>query len=288
MKNDLAFSYYLVVFIDILGQRDVLRKIIGLPTNEKEKEKFIVQIKESLGRVDFLRDLFQKYFDAQNAEDPTEFNVPSETRELFLASLESEASFYGISDSVIISVPLTNKNDNCTAANGIYSAFIATCGIGLAALSTGLVMRAGLDVGIAVQIDDKEIYGPALERAYHLESRLAEYPRFVIGKELLGYLGWINNQQNNSPLGMIAKDIARLCQGMIIQDSDGRAMLDFLGRKVREHTENVIDKEVFMKARNFVASQYAKFAKDDNDKLSSYYYRLMRYFKSRESIWGVE
>jgi len=28
--------------------------------------------------------------------------------------------------------------------------------------------------------------------------------------------------------------------------------------------------------------------KDDNDKLSSYYYRLMRYFKSRQSIWGVE
>jgi hypothetical protein len=214
--------------------------------------------------------------------------VPPEARALFLTSLKSEASFYGISDSIIISVPLTNKNDNCTAANGIYSAFIATCGIGLAALSTGLVMRAGLDVGIAVQINDKEIYGPALERAYHLESKLAEYPRFVVGKELIGYLGWIKNQQSDSPLGLIAKDIAGLCQGMIIQDTDGRAILDFLGTKVREHTENAIDKEIFVKARNFVALQYSKFSKDDDDKLSSYYYRLMRYFKSRQNIWGVE
>jgi hypothetical protein len=288
MKDDLSFSYYLVVFIDILGQRDVLRKITGLPTNEKEKNEFILRIKESLGRVDFLRDSFKKYFEAHNAEDPLEFNVPPEARALFLTSLKSEASFYGISDSIIISVPLTNKNDNCTAANGIYSAFIATCGIGLAALSTGLVMRAGLDVGIAVQINDKEIYGPALERAYHLESKLAEYPRFVVGKELIGYLGWIKNQQSDSPLGLIAKDIAGLCQGMIIQDTDGRAILDFLGTKVREHTENAIDKEIFVKARNFVALQYSKFSKDDDDKLSSYYYRLMRYFKSRQNIWGVE
>ncbi len=288
LKNDLSFSYYLVVFIDILDQREVLRKITGLPANEKEKEEFILRIKESLGRVDFLRDSFQKYFEAHNAEDPTEFNVPQEARELFLASLESEASFYGISDSIIISVPLTDKNDNCTAANGIYSAFLATCGIGLAALSTGLVMRAGLDVGVAVQIDGKEIYGPALERAYFLESRLAEYPRFVIGKELLLYLGWIKNQQSNSPLGMISKDIAGLCQGMIIQDTDGRAMLDFLGGKVREHTENVIDKEIFVKARDFVTSQHEKFAKDGNEKLASYYFRLMRYFRSRQNIWGID
>ncbi len=216
MKDNLTFSYYLVVFIDILGQRETLRKIIDLPANEKEKAEFIRLIKESLGSVDFLREMFQSYFTAYAAEDTTDYNVPPEYRELFLTSLKSEAYYYGISDSIIIAVPLTNKNDNCTAANGIFSALLATCGVGIGALSAKIAMRAGIDVGIATQIDDKEIYGPALERAYHLESRLAEYPRYIVGKELLAYLDWIKKQQSTSPLGRIAKEIAGVCQQMII------------------------------------------------------------------------
>ncbi len=203
MKDNLTFSYYLVVFIDLLGQRETLRKITSLPTNESEKEEFILLIKESLGCVDFLRELFQSYFQAYSAEDINDYNVPPEHRELFLASLKSEAYYYGISDSIVIAVPLTNKNDNCTAANGIFSALLATCGIGVAALSSEIVMRAGIDVGIATQIDDKEIYGPALERAHHLESRLAEYPRFIVGKELIEYLDWIINQQTTTSFGLI-------------------------------------------------------------------------------------
>lgn len=290
MKDNLTFSYYLVVFIDLLGQREALRKITSLPTIDSEKQEFIRLIKESLGCVDFVRELFQNYFQAYSAEDTNDYSVPPEHRELFLASLKSEAYYYGISDSIVIAVPLTNTNkyDNCTAANGIFSALLATCGIGVAALSSEIVMRAGIDVGIATQIDDKEIYGPALERAYHLESRLAEYPRFIVGKELIEYLDWIINQQATTPFGLIAKEIAGVCKRMIILDTDGRPMLDFLGKIVKSHSENVIDKEIFAKVRDFVGSQHGKFAKEGNDKLASYYFRLMRYIKSRQDIWDVK
>jgi hypothetical protein len=143
-------------------------------------------------------------------------------------------------------------------------------------------------VGIATQIDGKEIYGPALERAYQLESCVAEYPRFVVGKELLQYLDWIINQQSTTPFGLIAKEISGLCKGMIILDTDGRPMLDFLGKKIKMSYENAIDKEIVIKARDFVMSEYGKFAKDGNEKLASYYFRLMRYIKSRQDIWDVK
>ncbi len=73
-----------------------------------------------------------------------------------------------------------------------------------------------------------------------------------------------------------------------IYDTDGRPTLDFLGKTVKAHAENVIDKEIFAKMRDFVRSEYEKFAKEGNDKLAAYYYRLMRYIKSRQEIWDVD
>jgi hypothetical protein len=49
-------------------------------------------------------------------------------------------------------------------------------------------LRGGIDAGLGMLIADREVYGPALERAYALEAGEAEYCRTVIGDELWGYL----------------------------------------------------------------------------------------------------
>jgi len=49
-------------------------------------------------------------------------------------------------------------------------------------------LRGGIDVGLATEIGPGEIYGTALERAYVLKSKEAEYQRIVIGDELCRYL----------------------------------------------------------------------------------------------------
>ena len=58
--------------------------------------------------------------------------------------------------------------------HGVYDAFMATSAISLNFLAAKITLRSGLDVGIATQIQGREIYGPALERAYFMESNLAE------------------------------------------------------------------------------------------------------------------
>ena len=181
-----------------------------------------------------------------------------------------------------------STDENCAAINGIRDAFVATCGIGLLSLSVHVPMRAGLDVGVATQINNKEIYGPALESAFYLESKLAEYPRFLIGKELINYLLWVENQKCNTRIGEVAKETAKYCRQMVIQDTDGRYMLDFLGEKIKEASEDVIDPNLVASAFNFVIEQYKKYLKDENDKLASRYYKLLRYFQSRKSIWGID
>src|SRR3989338_887016 len=107
MQDNFLFQHYLVVFFDHLGQRENLRKITGIPTTEAEKQKFIEITKESIGRVLNIRDAFKNYFESCRSYKPNVNLVPLEHREEFLSSQrKANLIFYGISDAVLIAVPL--------------------------------------------------------------------------------------------------------------------------------------------------------------------------------------
>ncbi len=288
MNDSLLFQDYLVVFFDQLGQREQLRKITGIPTSPEEERHFIEAMRKSVGRVLNIRKGFKNFFESANSYEINVNLVPPEHRDEFVASQKFDLKFYGLSDAVIIAVPLMSDDENCTAVNSIYSAFAATCGIGLLSLSVKVPMRAGLDVGVATQIDHDEIYGPGLERAYYLESQLAEYPRFIVGKELINYLIWVENQNSETRVGQVAKGMAQFCREMIIQDTDGRFMLDFLGNKIKNMSGEFFKKEEIVSALEFVSSQYKKYLEQNNEKLASRYYRLLRYFHSRKKVWEID
>ena len=288
MRNDFLFQHYLVVFCDHLGQRQKLRKLTGIPTTEENQRSFIELTKESIGRVIHIRDAYKDYFESAKSCETNVNRVPPELREDFLSSQErSNLIYYGISDAVVIAAPLMSNDDNCAAINAVYGSLVATCGIGLLSLSIHLPMRAGIDVGVATQIEDNEIYGPALESAFYLESKLAEYPRFLIGKELLSYLHWVENQKYETRIGLVTKETARFCREMIIRDTDGRYMLDFLGKKIKESSDGVIEKKLVADALDFVISSHKQYSKAEDEALASRYFRLLRYFESRKSIWGL-
>ncbi len=49
-KNDLVFQHYLIVFLDILGQRRIFREIRELPTDENKNEMFLDKIRKTVGK----------------------------------------------------------------------------------------------------------------------------------------------------------------------------------------------------------------------------------------------
>ena len=287
MNDKLLFQNYLVVFLDHLGQRKILEEISKLPTNPDEQQKFSQLIKETYGKVIALREIFRIFFDESKKYRPNINLIPPELQKEFISLQKSEEYYYPMSDSSVIAVPLMNNDENCKAINGVYSAFTVTSGIGLLALSCKVALRGGLDVGIAAQIENKEIYGPVLASAYKIESEISEYPRFVIGHNLIHYLKWVDNQQCTTPSGVYAKDIVKLCWKMIMRDSDGRYMLDFLGSTAREVAGEALDSEVVKNALAFVKFQYEQFVTEKNEKLASRYYRLLNYFNWRLSVWGL-
>jgi len=287
MKEKLIFQHYLTAYIDLLGQKDELKKINKIPDNSTEEEEFKKCISESVLKVIHFRNTFDDYFTSAKSHTPNTSLVSPAHWDEFIASQKSEVIYNGVSDSFIISVPLMNSDENCTAINGVFASFIALCGIGLSYLSQGIPIRAGLDVGIGTLIEENEVYGASLERAYYMENCLAEYPRYLVGEELINYLMFVMNQKPRTNLGRIAKGLAGKCKEMIIQDTDGRYMLDFLGNAFRENISEAIDKDTITNAEKFILSMYKKFLKEKNQKLSLRYYRLMSYFNSQKKNWVI-
>jgi hypothetical protein len=286
-EEKLLFQNYLIIFLDVLGQRKALREIKTIPKDESEKKIFIKKLKNTIGRVDFLRDAFKNYFKALSTITPDTSLVPQELADEFVSSQKSNAYFYGFSDSIIIAVPLMSDDENCVAMNGVYSALVATGGISLLAMAGKTALRGGLDVGVATQIQNNEIYGPALERAYYIESNIAEYPRYVLGNEFLEYLFWVENYKYKTLRGKIAKKQAKLCKDFIIQDSDGFFMIDFLGEKLKEVAGKSIDSKIVKLAYDFIVSQHKICVEKNDIKLIPRYYRLLKYFHSRAKLWNL-
>ena len=63
----------------------------------------------------------------------------------------------------------------------------------------GFLLRGGITIGDVIH-DDEVVFGPGLNRAYHLESKIAKFPRLVLDplvhKEEFGDLGGLPVEEN--------------------------------------------------------------------------------------------
>jgi len=110
--NGIIAQHYFVIFLDVLGQRSILRKIKDSPTNNEETEGFIVKIRKTYGAVSALRRGFKNYFEEMRGHIPNINRVTSDFREEYIAMQKCEAYTYSFSDSTIIAVPLKNNDNN--------------------------------------------------------------------------------------------------------------------------------------------------------------------------------
>jgi hypothetical protein len=83
------------------------------------------------------------------------------------------------SDNVVISQPI------CAETVALIAHIAITQ---IASAMKGFLLRGGITIGDIVH-DDEAVFGPGLNRAYELESKIAKYPRFVIDRDALPYLG---------------------------------------------------------------------------------------------------
>ncbi|MBU4258823.1 MAG: hypothetical protein KKC39_05965 [Candidatus Omnitrophica bacterium] len=295
MKKDFNYWYYLVAFIDILGQKEAFQGINDLPKNEDEKEKLIRAHSHTALFVEELRGGFDDYFNAYTEIKESEFKVPEEKKEQFDEMRKSILKHARFSDCLQFFVPLENKKYHSPCANGVFGILGACGGMLLWSLARGKPFRAGIDVGIATELSSGEVYGPGFFNAYTLESKIAQYPRIVIGNHLINYL--VNLSHKNPQLPNQTKEdvelcniIADSCLKMIGQDLDGQYILDYLGDKFFEiftkhlsNEEKGLNSKVFKLAFDFVESEYNKQKENRDQKLAFRYFMLYSYFKSKNT-----
>jgi len=295
MKKDIKYGYYAVAFIDILGQKDVFNQLNNIEFDDKPETKDkIIQIDEdSAGFVEKLRQLYQKYFDLLTEVKPPSYEVSDGKKVIYDEVRKVHLKHYSFSDSIVAFVPLQSDKYCSPAINGVYGIFAACGGLLLIALAMGKVFRAGIDVGKGIELESGEVYGPALYNAHYLECRIAQYPRIVLGNELLNYLGSLSvkhKQASHQPQEDIelCKTMADCCLSMVELDIDGNPYLDYLGDNFKKRFDNYSSQEditnysdTVNKAIDFIEKQVIEKRKGRDSKLALRYHWLLNYFKGK-------
>jgi hypothetical protein len=281
-KRHLQLGHHLVAFLDVLGQRDRFRKLYQ-PKTPEEAATVAEELRQTAGFVLDLRRVFSQQFKIFEA---TSTNVKRLTKK------SARPKFIGFSDSFVTSVPLRNDSGDLVPIVSVFSALSAAAVVMLTSLASKHPLRGGIDVGLATEIGTQEIYGVALERAYLLECREAQYPRIVIGDELWRYFNaaLAHFQTQTTPMAKSITAITQRTMGLIATDGDGKRILDYLGQTMVDHAapEGGHKEHMVKPAYEFVLAEQKRIIEATDSKLIERYEAFRRYVESRLPLWGLE
>ncbi len=154
-------------------------------------------------------------------------------------------------------------------------------------LSEGMPFRGAIDVGVGMEINGIGFYGSAISKAYHLESTVAQYPRLVVGSDLVECLTVHTRTEGEDPRSKVSRKIAKDSLRLVVNDSTETHMLDFLNPYFRDlYKCDAV--EVFEKAQDFIHSEIDRYSlcqSKEHAKLLDRYRLLEQYFDSRRSEW---
>ena len=289
-KNSVVeISYYVVAFIDLLGQQEHLRTLTDLPNKDDaaQMDEFTAVLKQTYGVVTGMRQSFQNFFNSFSRRQISNANIKqftSEQRKQYSELTSNPIKFQRFSDSMVIFLSLKSGGAKLPAG-GIFGILGAAATSFLIGLATGHPIRGGIELGVGIEMTKGEIYGSALARAYALESKVALYPRIVLGEELIKYLQLTVKKKPTDVYSASGREMAQCCLDMVAIDDDGRPFLDYLGAGFKRHIASDINVEVIKQAYEQVLTQSKKYQSECNTTLAFRYTLLRNYFEARLPLW---
>lgn len=199
MQNSNVYNYEnnLIAFVDLLGFKEA---VFQSETNEKIKKNVDAAMNYSL-KIKCLNDAYNK-----------------------LAAKDKRVNITVFSDCLVVTCQKFNDNQN-----NLYTDFLkGIVNMVFNLIITGFLVRGGITYG-PLYHKDGVCYGPAMNRAYLLESKTAVYPRLLIDGFALKELAQDNFIHNS--IKYISPD-----------KSDGLIFLDYLSQKAYfEENDNYYD-----------------------------------------------
>jgi hypothetical protein len=280
-NSSITISYYAILYMDVLNQREKLSKIVELPTTEEEKESFFSVLRDTYGVIDGFERMFDAYLSQTTRELPSD--IPERYREHFKRVVGEKVGKTLFSDSMLYYFSL-NEQDGAIPTIRIRDLLCAASSVFAGALADGNPARGGIDVGIAATFPRAGIYGPGLYKAYSLESEVAQHPRIVVGSELAEYLRASAEDNGRSTESDLRRIFAKKCLDLIYVDTDGVSALDYAGKAIRDLYPGW--KGILSRAVDYAQTEWERFRKEGNDKLANRYFSVVSYLNDRrEKYW---
>jgi hypothetical protein len=284
--SPLVLGNYAVCFIDLLGQRDALRGQHLLPKaeSEEEKQQLIAIIKESVGSIAALqRHALEMIRSSEpNPTSPLRAQLSPEQQKTWDEMQRTKVTTQNWSDGLMLFSNLGDSEVKCQM-NNVYRLFTlagALCFIGLASRRP---LRGAIEVAWGVELNPGELYGAAVARAYELESEVADYPRIVVGPELIRFIDIQAANPGTSQHDQVNKALAAICTSMLVQDADGHWLVHYLGRAFADGVSQASHADLYQKALAYIRDQISTHQSKKNGKLAFRYVHLHQYFAAHSA-----
>lgn len=242
------FGVYIVGMFDILGQKRSLYELPEIrPPGAIQDEELLEYVRGTAGRVLRIRRLFDNQFRLalQSVEDIAGAQgATARQKQILTPSLRH----WGMSDSYVVAIPPPDSQDFSAVSRliDIFRMLDVAAAVWLLAMSEDLPIRGGIEVGLAIDVGEREVYGHALAEAVRLECKVAKYPRIVVGEGLLTLLSSAVKlpAQRSTEEASMAKNLVGLCGKCLRTDEDGQRVVDVGGAvsatQIREQIPNVL------------------------------------------------
>lgn len=282
---------YCVCFIDLLGQRDALRGqgLLPLFESEEESKEFNAVLRNSIGAIIKLQEQARNMLAGITNPNPNSelrAKLPLEQHSTWDEMQSTRIETQRWSDGVMSFASLGDADIKCkiNAVFGIFGLAGALCLLGLA---TRRPIRGAIEIGWGVELHPGELYGAAVANAYELESNIAQYPRIVVGPEVVKLLEAhaANSSQDN--YSQLDRELAILNLGMLVQDADGYWLLHYLSEQFQQAITQDHHAELYVATRKFVFEQLSEHQASLNTKLAFRYLHLLRYFDAHQPAKSV-
>lgn len=240
--EEFEYKNRMVAFVDILGFKDIVNE-------SKDKSQIIKEIIEAMDFAKNIKGL---------AELMKKANIVDENENKH--KIDMQLTLF--SDSVIISI-----NDDKEIKTVLYNAFFNSLKkLAYALARKNFFLRGGITYGKLYHVENK-CFGPAMNKAYALESTVANYPRIVVDKKAL-------------------EEIDKLKEEYVITDKiDIIEILDYLHMKIYSCTSSENNKDEsaeylnsLLEIKNNVERNILKFKDRDNEKLLIKYQWYKNYY----------
>ena len=298
--NKVNYDYYAVAFIDVLGQSDAFRyegiyidsyKSFFVGNRDEINKRLYEAHKKTAQVVKILRDIFSEYIklSVRDPAKPVPSQIPQNQIEQYKQMIATSIDLRMFSDCILAFTRLSDiqaKKIYGSVLTSVYYLFIACEGTMMDALARGKPFRGAIDVGMGTKLENGEIYGPVSSRVYELERNIVQYPRIVIGDELINFLTNIHEHPENSCSdandAQYCKQTAKTCLNRIKKDLDGVYILDYLGQEAKNElkkaSQGQVLEEYYQKAFQFIEGEYQRYKEEGNQKLAQKYFMLRQYF----------